>query len=347
MSAPHPAPVDPRAASYPAEDPSAWWFLARADRVGSHPLAVDALGESFVLFRAGSGEVVVLDRYCPHLGADLADGDVREGRLVCPFHRWEFDGDGRVCHVPAGGKVPRIHARRWPAREVGGLVFVWRGVGGSREPPRWEDPLGGPLDGLRAVGHKLVEPVRTHVIEIVENSVDNQHFLPLHSQMCVPWTRLAVPGMYVRHDVRWERDPDRDWVVRFTDDAHLAFGARPIPRSGARATVSFLGPGGVVRLDFDVPDLGRITLVQTQTPVGSLRLRVGFHWYAEDRVPAFLASYVVGSWFSQWLVDVRIWERKVYRARPQLVAADGPVHELRRWYRQFFGGPDAPVADAG
>lgn len=341
------AEVDPRAASYPPGDPSAWWLLARAEEVGDRPLAVDALGEAFVLFRDTAGAVVALDRHCPHLGADLSAGPRKAGRLVCPFHRWEFDGEGRVCHVPAGGKVPRIHTRRWPVREVGGLVFVWRAHGGADAPPAWEDPLGGPLDGLRARGWRVEEPIRTHVLEIVENSVDNQHFLPLHSQMCLPWTRRAVPGVSVRHEVRWERDPERPWVVRFTDDAHLAWGARAIPRSGARATVSFLGPGGVVRLDFDVPDLGRITLVQTQTPVGPLRLRVGFHWYAEPHIPGFLASYVVGSWFSQWLADVEIWERKVYRTQPQLVAADGPVHELRRWYRQFFAGPAAPVADAG
>lgn len=338
---------DPREATYPPGDPSAWWRLARSAELGPRPLAVEALGESFVVFREAGGAAVVLDRHCPHLGADLADGELRGGRLVCPFHRWEFDGEGRVCHVPAPGKLPRIHARRWPVCEVGGLVFVWRERGGHGGLPRWEDPLGGSVAGLRPVGVRVEEPVRTHVIEIVENSVDNQHFPILHTQMCVPWTTIRVPGVTVDHTVRWERDPDRDWVVRFTDDAHLRFGGRPIPRSGARATVSFVGPGGVVRLDFDVPDLGRITLVQTQTPLGPLRLRVAFHWYAEAHIPGPLASYVVGSWHSQWQMDRRIWERKVYRARPQLVGADGPVHELRRWYRQFFEEPGPRAADAG
>lgn len=332
---------DPRASSYPPGDPSAWWMLARSSELSTRPLGVDALGESFVLFRDAAGAAVALDRYCPHLGADLAVGQLREGRLVCPFHRWEFDGEGRLCHVPAGGKKPVVQARTWAVREVGGLVFVWRSQGGGSETPRWDDPLGGAMDGLRPAGFRVEEPIRTHVLEIVENSVDNQHFLPLHSQMCLPWTRRPVPGVSVRHAVMWARDPQRHWVVRFTDDAHLALLGRRLPRTDARATVSFVGPGGVIRLDFDVPDLGRITLIQTQTPLAPLRLRVGFYWYAEPHIPKALAWYVVGSWFSQWLVDVQIWERKIYRARPQLVAADGPVHDLRRWYRQFYRTPSA------
>lgn len=325
-----------RAASYPPGDPSAWYAVAESAEVRGAPVAVDVLGESLVAFRDEAGRVVVLDRRCPHLGADLARGPVQPGRLVCPFHHWAFDGEGRVCHVPAGGKLPAARARRFEAKEAGGLVFVWRGIGGAEVAPGWQDPLGGSLDGMRPVGGRVVEDVRTHVVEIVENSVDMQHFLPLHSAVWVPFTRLAVPGVQVRHQVAWERDPARSWVVRFRDDAQLYLRGWPIPRSGAQATVSFVGPGAVVRLDFVIPDVGRITLIQTQTPREALRQQVRFRWYAEHRVPALLASYVVGSWYSQWLVDVDVWAHKVYLDRPALVAADGPVHELRRWYRPFF-----------
>lgn len=124
-----------RAASYPPGDPSAWYVIAEAADVGPAPVAVDVLGEALVVFRDEAGRSVVVDRRCPHLGADLSRGPVRAGRLVCPFHHWEFDGEGRVCHIPAGGKVPRVRARRFETREVGGLVFIWRGLGGGDVPP--------------------------------------------------------------------------------------------------------------------------------------------------------------------------------------------------------------------
>lgn len=338
------ADADPRALTYPPGDPSAWYHLAGSEEVGvGVPLAVDVLGEHLVLFRRPDGSATALEGYCPHLGADLAGGTVHDGEISCPFHGWRFGADGRLRAAPASGKVPRAACvRAWEVVEVGNMVFGWRPHGGGPGTPAWADPVGGAMTGLRVVGHHE-EEVSVHILEMVENSVDNQHFLPLHSQMRVPWTKLVVPGVTIRHATNWERDPDRDWVVRFTDDAVLAWGGTPIPRTGAHATVSFVGPGAVVRIDFTIPDVGSVCLIQTQTPLSAMRQRVGFTWFAGEGVPGLLASYVVGSWYSQWLADVAIWEHKIYLPRPQLVAADGPVHELRRWYRRFYEGSDRPA----
>ncbi|HVL47207.1 MAG TPA: Rieske 2Fe-2S domain-containing protein [Candidatus Thermoplasmatota archaeon] len=40
----------------------------------------------------GGGRRYVVDRYCPHSGADLSTAWIEEGRfLTCPRHRWQFD----------------------------------------------------------------------------------------------------------------------------------------------------------------------------------------------------------------------------------------------------------------
>lgn len=59
-------------------------------------------GENFAVFRSTSGEVYVLDAYCPHLGANMAIGGVVRGEcLECPFHAWQFSGqDGKCSHIP-------------------------------------------------------------------------------------------------------------------------------------------------------------------------------------------------------------------------------------------------------
>lgn len=54
------------------------------------------------------GMVYEIDRYCPHKGADLSkvplqwllniQGDIEDGVLVCPKHKWRFDlADGGNC----------------------------------------------------------------------------------------------------------------------------------------------------------------------------------------------------------------------------------------------------------
>lgn len=32
-----------------------------------------------------------IDRYCPHMGADLSRAQVKDGKVICPKHGWEFD----------------------------------------------------------------------------------------------------------------------------------------------------------------------------------------------------------------------------------------------------------------
>ena len=43
----------------------------------------------------------LIDRACPHRGADLAFGRLEADGLRCPFHGWKFDADGRCLETPA------------------------------------------------------------------------------------------------------------------------------------------------------------------------------------------------------------------------------------------------------
>jgi nitrite reductase (NADH) small subunit len=37
------------------------------------------------------GKPHALNNVCPHRGGPLADGTIEGGKLVCPWHQWEFD----------------------------------------------------------------------------------------------------------------------------------------------------------------------------------------------------------------------------------------------------------------
>lgn len=57
------------------------------------------------MFRDVDGKARVLDAYCPHLGAHLADGEIdhEDGKscIKCPFHGWAFRADDGTCvNVP-------------------------------------------------------------------------------------------------------------------------------------------------------------------------------------------------------------------------------------------------------
>ena len=63
--------------------------------------AVRLLGQDLVLFRDGEGRWGLLDRPCPHRGADLAFGRLEGGGLRCAFHGWLFDINGQCLETPA------------------------------------------------------------------------------------------------------------------------------------------------------------------------------------------------------------------------------------------------------
>jgi cholesterol 7-dehydrogenase len=333
---------DERLAAYPGPYPNGWYAVARSREVRGRPITARAFGERLALFRrASDGGAGVVAAACPHMGADLAQGRVVGDQLECPFHQWRFDGKGRCRHVPYHeGKLPRsLRGDAWPVVEKYGLLFAYhRAAGDPLEAPPYGIPDVAARDGSPLVhrGQHDAGVVRMHLVEFAENSADFRHFAPLHGKMLVPWTSLRVPLITVVHEATWEVDPVEPHTAWFKNKAHLQAFGREIPKSGADASIRFVGPGGVVIFTFDVQEIGRIVVIQTHTPVAPLALATRFTWLAERSVPRALVSYVVGNWISQWKEDVRIWERKVYQRRPMLLPGDGPVLELRKWWAQFY-----------
>jgi phenylpropionate dioxygenase-like ring-hydroxylating dioxygenase large terminal subunit len=115
-----------------------WQPVALADELqGTRPIkGVKLLGQDFVVFRDEQGKYGLLDRDCPHRGADLAFGRLENGGLRCAFHGWLFDTDGRCLETPAepvgSTFCQRIRQGAYPVVERNGIVFAFLGAG---EPP--------------------------------------------------------------------------------------------------------------------------------------------------------------------------------------------------------------------
>ena len=115
---------------------------ARQNGVVRPLIPVRALGQDFVLFRDENGRPALIDRDCPHRGADLSYGRWEQGTVRCPFHGWRFDGAGRCLETPGepcGSRLhTRIRQRAYPVREINGSVFAWFGDGEPAALPAWD-----------------------------------------------------------------------------------------------------------------------------------------------------------------------------------------------------------------
>lgn len=98
--------------------------------------AVRLLGQDLVLFRNQQGQYGLLDRPCPHRGADLAFARHEGDSLRCPFHGWKFDVSGQCLETPAeppqSRLCTRIRQRSYPVIERSGVLMAWLG---ELEPP--------------------------------------------------------------------------------------------------------------------------------------------------------------------------------------------------------------------
>jgi nitrite reductase (NADH) small subunit len=88
------------------------------DLPDGHGWLAEVDGREIALFRRGD-RVDALDNICPHRGAALAFGDVREGVVYCPLHAWPFRVDTGVCVEFPGVSVPAYRTT-----VEGGEVFL-------------------------------------------------------------------------------------------------------------------------------------------------------------------------------------------------------------------------------
>jgi phthalate 4,5-dioxygenase len=103
-----------------------------APEMGLRPVKpIRVLGQDFVLFRDEAARYGLLDRDCPHRGADLSYGRREPEGLRCPFHGWMFDVQGNCLETPAepaGSRLcDRVKQRAYPVVEKNGVLFGYFG----------------------------------------------------------------------------------------------------------------------------------------------------------------------------------------------------------------------------
>jgi nitrite reductase (NADH) small subunit len=69
-----------------------------------HAKEVSVAGKAVCIARVHD-EVAAMDNVCPHRGGPLAEGLIENGKVVCPWHAWEFDPKSGECLTVSGTKV--------------------------------------------------------------------------------------------------------------------------------------------------------------------------------------------------------------------------------------------------
>jgi phenylpropionate dioxygenase-like ring-hydroxylating dioxygenase large terminal subunit len=164
-----------------------WQPVARVQDLAGGPQRALLLGEALAVFLTESGQPAVVADRCPHRGASLSMGEVRGEGLQCPYHGWEWKGDGACARIPSladqGQIPPSARIEVYPAREQWGLIWTTL-VETLAEPPRL--PWFATEEWTWGHGTPFELPVALGVM--IENFRDVAHFAFVH-----PATLGTVP----------------------------------------------------------------------------------------------------------------------------------------------------------
>lgn len=157
------------------------------------------LGENIVAVRGDDGAVRAFANVCRHRGARILDGEAGcAKKLICPYHAWTFELDGRLSGVPNRRDYPALDPREHSLVEY--PTEIWRGfVFASIEtPPASVAEMMAPfeaeiapyrLEKMRAIGRVTTRSRPANWKNISDNYSDGLHIPVAH-----PGLKRLFPG---------------------------------------------------------------------------------------------------------------------------------------------------------
>ena len=335
---------EPANDTLPSPFPEGWYFIASRQALEKAKLIQKTwMGENIVAWCDENERVCVAEAFCPHLGSDLgpaAGGRICGGRLVCPFHGFEYDATGQCVATPFAASPKTARLRVFETQEVLGLVFAWWGIRGRE--PQWNltvDPLDQP-----GWSHAEIRTLRFpgHPQETTENSVDLAHLRYVHGYGSVNRGSVSVDGSYLesRFDFRSTRTMAK--IATFT--LHISAITHVFGLGYSFVEIHEHTIGMDMRLwvlatpvDGTLIDLSLVSQVR--------EIRNPRRWIAGLRfLPLKLRAPIMNQFLASMqhrdvLQDVVIWSRKRYRSRPRLCRSDGEIMTYRAYCVQFYPDP--------
>ena len=301
--------------------PHGWFYLGESAGLAPGELRpIRRFAKDLMLWRGQDGVAHLQDAYCPHLGANIAQGGKVNGNVVeCPFHHWTFGGDGAVAAIPYASKInPYARLPCFPVQEHYGNLMGWYHPAGV--PPLFDLPAVPQLDSGEFVG-PISEShlIRTCQQEMAENTVDGAHFQTIHGHPgAAHYDGFEFDGPRMRMDSKQVFPSSRGPVEGTLSSENWGFGFAVV---GYQTLVEICMLTISAPIEADVTE--QVFQVYYRNPTGDEKI---------NRIGQAFAKEVN----RQLREDQPIWEQKIYRAKPYLCDGDGPFVKFRRWAKQFY-----------
>ncbi len=176
--------------------------------------SIDYIGESVIVVRGADRVVRAFTNVCRHRGSRLLDGAAGcAKKLICPYHAWTYELDGRLTGVPDAASYPTLDKGKAGLVPVG--LDQWRGFwfvrltddGGpsvaAMMAPYEEQVAPYRFEELGALGRVTLRPRDVNWKNVGDNYSDGLHIPVAHPGL----TRLFGKS----YGVEAEDNVDRMW----------------------------------------------------------------------------------------------------------------------------------------
>jgi len=224
---------------------NAWYVACMAGEIDDRPLGRTICDERIVFYRDSEGRLAALEDFCPHRGAPLSLGSVKEGQLVCGYHGLVMGCDGKAVSMPGQRVGPFPTIRTFPAVERYGFVWVWTGDAALADPakihhlewaesPEWA--YGGGLYHVKCDYRLMIDNLMdlthetyVHATSIGQKEIDETRVTTrtegdavitsrmMQNVMPPPFWQMALRGNHLADDV----PVDRWQICRFSPPSHV------------------------------------------------------------------------------------------------------------------------------
>lgn len=317
----------------PQPIPYGWYFIHYSDELQpGQVVPLRYFERELVLFRTLGGKAVVMDAFCPHLGAHLGHGGKVDGDSIrCPFHGWGFNAEGVCVDVPYAKRIPPkatqpcIHS--YPVQEKNQVIWAWYHP--ERQAPDFEvveNSEVGAADWAPLIKYQW--QFASNPQEIAENGVDVAHFKYVHSMDEVPDGSSEYDG----HVRRSWAEGHRTVTFPNGDTRQIISRVETVQNGAGQKWTRFSGT---------VETLLQVLVTPIDRQQVELRFAFTHRRFPEDSFEQQVVRGQIASTIGQTGVagDIPIWQHKIHRAAPILCDGDGPIMRFRRYFAQFYAEP--------
>lgn len=99
-----------------------WHLVLLSKDLKKKPIGIKLCGQEIVLFRTEKGNIGALEDICPHRRMRLSEGSVNQEKLVCPYHGWKYETNGKGYSLSTPNLRPC--AKSFDVTEKYGLIWV-------------------------------------------------------------------------------------------------------------------------------------------------------------------------------------------------------------------------------